>query len=95
MQATTLQNVKRAKGIDVDLIEKSGNQSNTNRQQVADAKKLKRYIDQLTIAKEECEEALRKLGWDGAFPAVESDSKVIMFFLNISTILSKGKKILS
>ena len=80
MQATTLQNVKRAKGIDVDLLEKTGNQT-INRQQVADAKKLKRYIDQLTIAKAECEAALRKLGWDGAFPTVsESDSKVIIFF---------------
>ncbi|XP_075972746.1 sorting nexin snazarus [Anticarsia gemmatalis] len=76
MQATTLQNVKRAKGVDIDLIEKSGAQ-NVSRQQVADAKKLKRYINQLTIAKAECETALRKLGWDGAFPTVESDSKTI------------------
>ncbi|CAH2229707.1 jg2257 [Pararge aegeria aegeria] len=77
MQATTLQNIKRAKGVDVDIIEKSNNQHNVSRQQVADAKKLKRYIDQLTIAKAECEAALRKLGWDGAFPAVESDSKAM------------------
>lgn len=75
MQATTLQNVKRAKGVDIEVIEKSGSQ-NISRQQVADAKKLKRYINQLTIAKAECETALRKLGWDGAFPTVESDSKV-------------------
>ncbi|XP_050362847.1 sorting nexin-25 isoform X3 [Nymphalis io] len=77
MQATTLQNIKRAKGVDVDVIEKTGNQHNVSRQQVTDAKKLKRYIDQLTIAKAECEEALRKLGWDGAFPAVESDNKAM------------------
>ncbi|XP_050362850.1 sorting nexin-25 isoform X6 [Nymphalis io] len=77
MQATTLQNIKRAKGVDVDVIEKTGNQHNVSRQQVTDAKKLKRYIDQLTIAKAECEEALRKLGWDGAFPAVESDNKAL------------------
>ena len=76
MQATTLQNVKRAKGVDIEVIEKSGSQ-NVSRQQVADAKKLKRYINQLTIAKAECETALRKLGWDGAFPTVDqSDSKV-------------------
>ncbi|XP_047022954.1 sorting nexin-25 isoform X1 [Helicoverpa zea] len=75
MQATTLQNVKRAKGVDIEVIEKSGSQ-NVSRQQIADAKKLKRYINQLTIAKAECETALRKLGWDGAFPTVESDSKV-------------------
>ncbi|XP_013175351.1 PREDICTED: sorting nexin-25 isoform X1 [Papilio xuthus] len=77
MQATTLQNMKRAKGIDVDIIEKSSAQHNISRQQLADAKKLKRYINQLTIAKVECEKALKKLGWDGAFPAVESDSKTL------------------
>ncbi|CAH0663953.1 unnamed protein product [Chilo suppressalis] len=77
MQATTLQNVKRAKGIDIDVIEKSGVQQNVSRQQINDAKKLKRYISQLTIAKAECELALRKLGWDGAFPTVESNSKTL------------------
>lgn len=76
MQATTLQNIKRAKGVDIDVIENSGNQHNVSRQQVADAKKLKRYIDQLSIAKADCETALRRLGWDGAFPAVESNMKV-------------------
>lgn len=85
MQATTLENVKRAKGVDVDTVEKTAAQHNVSRQQIADARKLKRYINQLTIAKAECETALRKLGWDGAFPTVnESDSKVkvIKIFLN-------------
>lgn len=82
MQATTLQNVKRAKGVDIEVIEKSGAQ-NISRQQIADAKKLKRYINQLTIAKAECETALRKLGWDGAFPTVESDSKVRFFKMEV------------
>ncbi|CAG9791866.1 unnamed protein product [Diatraea saccharalis] len=77
MQATTLQNMKRAKGIDIDVIEKSGVQQNVSRQQINDAKKLKRYISQLTIAKAECETALRKLGWEGAFPTVESNSKTL------------------
>lgn len=77
MQATTLENVKRAKGVDVDAVDKTAAQHNVSRQQIADAKKLKRYISQLTIAKAECETALRKLGWDGAFPTVnETDSKV-------------------
>ncbi|XP_061706155.1 sorting nexin-25 isoform X1 [Cydia pomonella] len=76
MQATTLQNMKRAKGVDVDA-EKAG-QQNVSRQQIADAKKLKRYITQLSIAKLECEEHLKRLGWDGAFPAVnESDNKCL------------------
>ncbi|XP_049865173.1 sorting nexin-25 isoform X2 [Pectinophora gossypiella] len=77
MQATTLQNMKRAKGIDIDAVEKTGMQHNISRQQIADAKKLKKYIAQLTIAKAECEAALRKLGWDGAFPTVESNSKTL------------------
>lgn len=76
MQATTLQNVKRARGIDVDVVEKGSNVHNISRQQIAEAKKLKRYISQLSIAKAECETALRNLGWDGAFPTVESDNKV-------------------
>ncbi|XP_045525706.1 sorting nexin-25 isoform X2 [Pieris brassicae] len=73
MQATTLQNIKRAKGVDIEVIEKSGNLNNVSRQQVADAKKLKRYIDQLSIAKADCEDALKRHGWDGAFPVLESD----------------------
>lgn len=89
MQATTLQNMKRAKGVDVDAIEKTGHH-NVSRQQIADAKKLKRYINQLTIAKAECENALRKLGWDGAFPAVEhGNSKVLLLiFLNWLVLFS-------
>lgn len=73
MQATTLQNVKRARGIDIDVIDKGGTLHNISRQQMAEARKIKKYISQLTIAKTECEVALRKLGWDGAFPTVESD----------------------
>lgn len=76
MQATTLQNVKRAKGVDLDAVEKNAATHNASRQQIADAKKLQRYIHQLTIAKAECETALNALGWDGAFPTVESDSMV-------------------
>lgn len=73
MQATTLQNVKRARGIDIDSVEKGGNPHNISRQQITEARKLKKYISQLQIAKEECETALKKLGWDGSFPTVDSD----------------------
>ncbi|CAG5009746.1 unnamed protein product [Parnassius apollo] len=93
MQATTLQNMKRAKGIDVDMLEKSGTQHNISRQQLADAKKLKRYIGQLTIAKAECENALKKLGWDGAFPAVESDSKTLPLYKIMESVT--GRRYLS
>ncbi|XP_063823534.1 sorting nexin-25 isoform X1 [Ostrinia nubilalis] len=94
MQATTLQNVKRAKGVDIDAIEKPSAQLNVSRQQIADAKKLKRYIGQLTIAKAECETALRKLGWDGAFPTVnETDSKTLPLHKIMESVI--GRRYLS
>ncbi|XP_028171901.1 sorting nexin-25 isoform X2 [Ostrinia furnacalis] len=94
MQATTLQNVKRAKGVDIDAIEKPSSQHNVSRQQIADAKKLKRYISQLTIAKAECETALRKLGWDGAFPTVnETDSKTLPLHKIMESVI--GRRYLS
>ena len=66
MQATTLQNVKRAKGVDPD-VEKGSNHTNINKSEINAAKKLKRYINQLTFAKTECENRLSCLGWDIGF----------------------------
>ncbi|XP_017769839.1 PREDICTED: sorting nexin-25 isoform X2 [Nicrophorus vespilloides] len=59
MQATTLQNMKRAKGIDPD-----NDKSGINKSEINEAKKLKRYLDQLQSAKKECEKRLMDLGWD-------------------------------
>lgn len=58
MQATTIQNVKRAQGLDPD---------NTafGKSDAAQARKLKRYISQLTYAKNTCECHMQSLGWDG------------------------------
>ncbi|XP_059619274.1 sorting nexin-25 [Phlebotomus argentipes] len=58
MQATTMQNLRRAKGLDPDGEE--GNLSKTSQ-------KLKRYIQQLTLARAQTERNLNKLGWDGNF----------------------------
>lgn len=61
MHATTLQNMKRAKGVDADAEKSTG----INKTELNEAKKLKRFIDQLQSAKKECECRLLSLGWDG------------------------------
>lgn len=62
MQATTQQNIQRSKGLDPDL-----EQSTFTKSELAAALKLKRYIQQLTFAKAQCEKNLMKLGWKGSF----------------------------
>ncbi|XP_015608529.1 sorting nexin-25 isoform X2 [Cephus cinctus] len=65
MQATTVQNVKRAQGLDAE--------NNTfGKSDAVQARKLKRYISQLTYAKNTCECHMQSLGWDG-YPIQESD----------------------
>lgn len=61
MQATTSQNLQRAKGIDIE----SGSTAGLKRSDVNAALKLKKYIQQLSFAKSECEKNLTRLGWVG------------------------------
>lgn len=61
MQATTTQNLQRAKGIDID----SGSTASLKRSDINAALKLKKYIQQLSFAKSQCEKNLAKLGWAG------------------------------
>lgn len=63
MQATTLQNIKRSKGVDAD-ISKLTNSSGISKSEINAAKKLKKYIDQLMFAKKECEKRMSDLGWN-------------------------------
>ncbi|KAG5319379.1 SNX25 protein, partial [Pseudoatta argentina] len=65
MQATTVQNVKRAQGLDLE------NNALGNSDAIR-ARKLKRYISQLTYAKNTCECHMQTLGWDG-YPRQDSD----------------------
>ncbi|XP_018344112.1 PREDICTED: sorting nexin-25 isoform X1 [Trachymyrmex septentrionalis] len=65
MQATTVQNVKRAQGLDPE------NNALGNSDAIR-ARKLKRYISQLTYAKNICECHMQTLGWDG-YPRQDSD----------------------
>lgn len=62
MQATTQQNIQRSKGLDPD-----SEQSTITKSELAAAIKLKRYIQQLSFAKAQCEKNLMKLGWKGSF----------------------------
>lgn len=62
MLATTQQNIQRSKGLDPDL-----EQSMMTKSELAAAIKLKRYIQQLSFAKAQCEKYLMKLGWTGSF----------------------------
>lgn len=64
MQATTLQNIKRAKGVDPDVNKVTGSSTGVSKSEINAAKKLKRYIDQLMYAKKECEKRLSDLGWN-------------------------------
>lgn len=62
MQATTTQNLQRAKGIDIE----SGSTAGLKRSDINAALKLKKYIQQLSFAKSQCEKNLTKLGWVGS-----------------------------
>lgn len=61
MQATTTQNLQRAKGIDIEC----GSTAGLKRSDINSALKLKKYIQQLSFAKSQCEKNLTKLGWVG------------------------------
>ncbi|XP_043269106.1 sorting nexin-25 isoform X2 [Venturia canescens] len=65
MQATTVQNVKRAQGLDPE-------NNSFGKSDTVQAKKLKRYISQLTYAKNTCECHMQTLGWDG-YPIQECE----------------------
>ena len=62
MQATTMENIQRAKGLDPDCDD-----NNLTKSEMQAAIKLKRYLQQLSYAKIQCEKLLTKLGWEGNF----------------------------
>lgn len=81
MQATTIQNVKRAQGLDPD--------NNTfGKSDVMQARKLKRYISQLTYAKNMCECHMQSLGWNG-YP-VQVAKNTFTFYIQIMTIFDNN-----
>lgn len=60
MVATTTQNLQRAKGIDIEV-----GSSSLKRCDINAALKLKKFIQQLSYAKNQVESSLEKLGWVG------------------------------
>ncbi|XP_058443112.1 sorting nexin-25 [Malaya genurostris] len=73
LQATTMQNLQRTRGLDCDFLisrPASGNSSadsdsGPSRAEITASLKLKKYIQQLSFAKSQCEKNLSKLGWNG------------------------------
>lgn len=57
LQATKNENLQRAKGAD--------SEASSKRSEIIATVKLKRYIQQLSFAKNQCEKALENLGWTG------------------------------
>lgn len=60
LQATTMQNLQRAKGLDPDLVGDGDRQF--SKSELSSAVRFKKYIQQLTFAKTQCEKQLVKLG---------------------------------
>ncbi|KAJ8676394.1 hypothetical protein QAD02_012181 [Eretmocerus hayati] len=65
MQATTTQNIQRAQGLDPE-------NTTYGKFDASQSRKLKRYISQLTYAKNTCERHMQALGWDG-YPMEDDD----------------------
>lgn len=65
MQATTINNLKKAQGIDTD---KESSPKSTTKGELLKARNLKRYINQLTVAKQLVEKRMAILGGSGCAP---------------------------
>ncbi|KAH0554738.1 sorting nexin-25 [Cotesia glomerata] len=77
MQATTIENVKRAQGLDLDANAKD-----------VQGRKLKRYISQLTFAKTTCEHHMQSLGWDG-YPMQDLEEEQIPLAAILDSIVGR------
>ncbi|XP_030569463.1 sorting nexin-25 [Drosophila novamexicana] len=62
MHATSMQNLQRAKGLDPDTEDHTLTKS-----ELTAAVRLKRYVQQLSLAKGQCEKNLAKFGWNGNY----------------------------
>uniref|UniRef100_A0A6P7GFM5 Sorting nexin-25 n=1 Tax=Diabrotica virgifera virgifera TaxID=50390 RepID=A0A6P7GFM5_DIAVI len=93
MQATTLQNLNRAKGVDLDNDKNILSSAGIPKSDINAAKKLKKHINQLTLAKKNCEKKLISLGWDSGYQYGEEMKRV----LSLPTILEHvlGRKYIS
>uniref|UniRef100_T1INF6 Sorting nexin-25 n=1 Tax=Strigamia maritima TaxID=126957 RepID=T1INF6_STRMM len=62
MQATRINNLKKAKGMDVGKANKECNPQSGHKGDLLQARNLKRYINQLKWAKNQCEKKIKYLG---------------------------------
>lgn len=76
MQATTLQNLNRAKGVDLDNDKVTLSSAGIQKSDINAAKKLRKHINQLTLAKNHCEKKLISLGWDSGYQYGDEMKKV-------------------
>ncbi|KAJ4442220.1 hypothetical protein ANN_12086 [Periplaneta americana] len=86
MQATTIHNLKKSKGLDPD---KEVFSFGTGKGDMLQSRQVKRYINQLTYAKNQCEKRLRLLGWMG-YPveeAVEASTMISRKVLSLQEVL--------
>ncbi|ERL93827.1 hypothetical protein D910_11113 [Dendroctonus ponderosae] len=93
MQATTLQNLNRAKGVDLDNDKSNMQSSGIQKSEINAAKRLKKTINHLTMAKNLCERKLTSLGCDLGYQLGDDFKKV----LSLQTVLDHitGRKYLS
>ncbi|XP_050300025.1 sorting nexin-25 isoform X2 [Anthonomus grandis grandis] len=96
MQATTLQNLNRAKGLDLDN-EKSMQNSGVLKSDINAAKRLQKTIGHLTRAKELCEKKLSSLGSVSGYNGQKSGGEDVKKVLPLRQILENitGRKYLS
>lgn len=76
MEATTLQNLNRAKGVDLDNDKSTLSSAGILKSDINSAKKLRKHINQLTLAKKQCEKKLSYLGWDSGYQYGDDHKKV-------------------
>lgn len=72
MQATTINNMKKAQGINTD---KESSPKSTAKGELLKARNLKRYINQLTVAKQLVEKRMQSVGGSRGGTAVSADTK--------------------
>ncbi|VEN55879.1 unnamed protein product, partial [Callosobruchus maculatus] len=93
MQATTLQNLNRAKGVDLENDKGALAAAGVQKSDINAAKKLQKYFNRLTVAKKHCEHKLMALGWDSGYQYGDEMKRV----LPLQTILEHvlGRKYLT
>lgn len=89
VQATTMSNLKRSRGIDAD---KEFNPQKTNKGDLLQSRNLSRYLNQLRYAKGLCEKRLKTLGGPDYVPAHRGSGEILC---GDRVVTIPGRKVLS